>query len=182
MKFSKKPLIILFAVIATCISLSFFKASAESTPITDQQIELIKNNCVYTKNTLNQLHSSDALLRVNMGQTYESISTKLMEKFNNRVSNASLSNAKLSSATNDYDAALDNFRNDYIIYERQLTLAINIDCSKQPVSFYDAINIARTERDQVHNDVLKLNQLIDQYQSVVTQFAKDYQAFSQGDK
>lgn len=105
-----------------------------------------------------------------------------MEKFNNRVSNASLSNAKLSSATNDYDAALDNFRNDYIIYERQLTLAINIDCSKQPVSFYDAINIARTERDQVHNDVLKLNQLIDQYQSVVTQFAKDYQAFSQGDK
>lgn len=155
--------------------LFFWVASAQSVPMTDQQIKLIRDNCVSTENTLNQLHSSDALLRVNRGQTYESMSAKLMERFNSRVASNSLNNTELLSITNSYGAMLDSFRAHYISYEKQLTLAVNIDCSKQPVAFYDAIAQARIGRDQVHIDVLKLNQLIDQYRAAVDQFSKDYQ-------
>lgn len=153
----------------------FWAVSAQSVPMTDQQIKLIRDNCVSTESTLNQLHSSDALLRVNRGQTYESISTKLMERFNSRIASNSLNNTGLLSITNSYGTLLDSFRAHYISYEKQLTSAVSIDCSKQPVAFYDAIAQARIGRDQVHIDVLRLNQLIDQYGAAVDQFGKDYQ-------
>jgi flagellar biosynthesis chaperone FliJ len=182
MKIIKKIVIICLAA-AVIFTVSFFiKVSAQSVPMTDQQIDQIRNNCVSVKNTLNQLHSSDALLRVNRGQIYESMSTKLMEQFNSRVSGNKFNNSSLVSATNSYESVLDTFRTDYIIYEKQLTIAISINCSKQPVTFYDAVDLARTERDQVHSDVVKLNQSIDQYKSVLDQFEKDYQAIQQGVK
>lgn len=177
-----KTLTVFTAIVMVCGGVFFFKASAQSVPMTDQQIEQIRNSCSSTKNTLNQLHSSDALLRVNRGQIYESMSTKLMDKFNGRVANNGLNNSNLLSVTGSYNVALDAFRNDYITYEQQLTSAINIDCSKQPVAFYDAIALARVGRDQVHVDVVKLNQLIDQYQLAIDQFGKDYQANSAGTK
>lgn len=172
---SKKLSAICLVSVAILSIISLAVVAAQSVPMTDQQIDLIRNNCVSTKNTLNQLHSSDALLRVNRGQIYELISTKLMEKFNSRVSDNKFNNASLVSVTNSYESMLDTFRFDYITYEKQLVLAINIDCSKQPVVFYDAVALARTDRDQVHTDVVKLNQLIDQYKLSVDQFGKDYQ-------
>lgn len=164
---------LIFAVLFSGVF--FLSVSAQSVPMTDQQIELIRDSCVSTKNTLNQLHSSDALLRVNRGQTYESISTKLMERFNSRIASNNLNNVSLLSITNSYGTMLDSFRADYINYEEKLTSAINIDCTKQPVAFYDAIAQARIGRDQIHIDVLKLNQFIDQYGVAVDQFSKDYQ-------
>jgi hypothetical protein len=124
---------------------------------------------------LNQLHASDALLRVNRGQIYESMSTKLMDRFNGRVSNNGFDNTNLVAITKSYGLMLDTFRLDYITYEKQLALAISIDCPNQPVEFYDAVLSARTKRSQVNADVIKLNQFIDQYQLAVNQFEKDYQ-------
>jgi hypothetical protein len=110
------------------------------------------------------------------------MSAKLMDRFNSRVSSNSFDNAPLVSVTTNYGLMLDNFRSDYKTYEEHLSSAIAIDCSKQPVAFYDAISLARTERIQVHADVLKLNQYIDQYQSAVNQFEKDYQSSANGAK
>ncbi len=182
MRITNKLLIFGFVTVALISGLAFLPVFAQNTAMTDQQVQLIRDNCVSTKNTLNQLHSSDALLRVNRGQIYESMSTKLMEKFNSRVSSNGLSNSNLVLVANNYSTALDTFRADYIIYEKQLTLSMNIDCSKQPIVFYDAVALARNERSQVHADVLKLNQLIDQYQASVSQFGQDYQTAMQGVK
>lgn len=156
--------------------------SAQNTSMTDQQIDKIRANCVSAKNTLNQLHVSDALLRVNRGQVYELMSTKLMNRFNSRLANNSLNNNNLVVVTTSYESMLDTFRSDYITYEEQLSSAIAIDCSKQPVAFFDAISSARTERVKVHADILKLNGYIDQYQSAVTQFEKDFKTSPSGVK
>ena len=120
---------------AICVSCFVSVVSADDGAISDRQIQLIKDNCLSTKNTLTQLHSSDALLRVNMGQSYESVSTKLMVRFNNRLANNNITNENLLSVTNSFALVLDTFRLDYISYEEQLTIAIGIDCQKQPVSF-----------------------------------------------
>lgn len=148
---------------------------ALATNLSQSQQAAIVANCSSTKNTLNQLHVSDALLRVNMGQMYEAISTKLMDGFNNRVSNNGFNNSNLSGVSNSYDSQLDKFRSDYITYEDNLSTAINIDCKKNPTGFYDAVSTARNDRIKVHDDVVQLNKLIDEYGLRVNQFKDDYQ-------
>jgi len=175
MKISKKGILLGFIAAVLVCGISFIKmASAQNDQPTDAQIQLVQNNCLTLKNTLNQLHASDALLRVNMGQLYESIAIKLMNGFNGRIENNNLNNNSLVSVTKNYNAILNNFRDDYQVYEEKLSTAINTDCQNHPTSFYNAISLARTYRDKVHSDVLRLNQSITQYQSTVDQFESDY--------
>ena len=179
---SKKLIVGCFILACALGSIPLFKVFAQGTSLAEQQIILIQDNCISSKTTLNQLHVSDALLRVNMGQAYESMTTKLMDKFNNRISSNSLSNSDLVAVSKDYVSALDGFRLDYIAYEAQLSLALKVDCEKQPVDFYDAISVAYKGRNIVHDDVLKLNQYIDKYQLALDKFEKDYQAIGEGTK
>jgi hypothetical protein len=110
-----------------------------------------------------------------MGQMYEGIATKLMDGFNGRLSNNGFNNSNIAGVSNAYDLQLDKFRADYITYEDHLSAAINTDCKKRPASFYDAVATARSDRERVHDDVVQLNKLIDDYGLRVDQFEKDYQ-------
>jgi hypothetical protein len=173
------PKLIAFYLLAAALfSGAFFGiVAAQGTPMTEDQMGRIRSSCVSAKNTLNQLHANDALLRVNRGQMYESMSTKLMARFNARADSNHLNVKNLTIVAQDYDTTLTKFRDDYKSYEEQLYAALNIDCSKEPVSFYDAIAIARTQRAQVHTDVIKLHQYIDGYQAafdaLTTEFNKN---------
>lgn len=143
---------------------------AQSAPMTDAQIARIRLNCVSAKNTVEQLHASDALLRVNRGQIYESMTTKLMAPFNDRANSNHYDINGLTLAIQNYNSMLTTFRTDYQSYEEQLSSALNIDCTKEPVAFYDAVSLARTLRSQVHADVTHLNQYIDDYDTVLNVF------------
>lgn len=172
-----KKSIIICAITATAISgLSFWAVSAFDGTMSDNQILQIRGQCLSVKNTLNQLHSSDALLRVNRGQIYESMYTKLMDKFNYRVSSNKLNNDELKTIATEYNLALNTFRSDYQYYEEQLTKAIDIDCSAKPTQFYDAVALARTKRAQVHIDVDILNEKIDNYQVALGKFEEAFQS------
>ena len=50
--------------------------------LTDDQIVLIKTNCLDTQSTLQRVHSSDALARFNLGQQYNIISGRTLYIFN----------------------------------------------------------------------------------------------------
>lgn len=174
-------MLVLSLTIAVILSgLSLVYVSAQNALVTGQQIEQIQVNCLSNKNTLNQLHASDALLRVNQGQIYESMTTKLMERFNSRVASSRLNNDNLVVAVDNYKTALGMFRLDYKKYEEHLSAAISINCIEQPVEFYNAVADARILRSQVHNDVVILDQYIDQYQLSLDQFEKDYQSIFGG--
>ena len=169
---------LIIATVFSCASLA--GVYAQSTNITSQQVEKIRSSCTSTKNTLSQLHASDALLRVNRGQAYESIQTKLMDRFNSRIASNKIENDSLSTVTTNYGKALDKFRLDYKQYEEDLASALNIDCSSQPSKFYDAVSLARLKRSYVHNDVTSLNRLIDEYQSSLAKFQNDYKTAARG--
>ena len=160
---------------AAVSALSFLLASAQDPVLSEQKVQQIRGNCLTTKNTLTQLHASDALLRVNRGQLYESIYTKLMDRFNIRVASNKLNNDDLKKTADDYRNTLDIFRSDYKSYEEQLAKTLDIDCTAQPTQFYDAIVLARSMREVVHGDVVKLNQYVDQYQTDVDKFSSSYQ-------
>lgn len=147
--------------------------------LTPEQTTRIKANCVAIKNSLNQLHASDALLRVNRGQVYESMASKLMDNFNARLASNKLDNKAMTTVTNNYRTALTNFRADYIAYEQQLSAAIAVDCYEQPNTFHVAIDKARELRQKVHEDVLRLHRLIDDYRTSVGDFLLNYERISQ---
>lgn len=167
--------IIFFGIIVATIVGVFavYNTSAQSSPLEQSQINLIKSDCIAIKSTLNQIHSSDALMRVNMGQTYESISTKLIKRFNDRAYLNNMDNDKLVILSNNYDQLLNNFRNSYIIYEQHLSLAMDIDCKKDPESFYNAVALARNYRLKVREDIVSLNSELIKYQLEIAQFVKD---------
>lgn len=154
---------------------SFFMAQATRAqaepPMTEAHIARIRSNCVEAQSTLSQIHASDALLRVNRGQLYESISTKLMAPLNSRIALNRLDGSSLVATTVEYVAALDTFRSDYQTYEQSLSAVLQMNCVNQPVAFYDGVRAARDGRTKVYKDILALQQLIDKYKAGFEAFA-----------
>ena len=167
------------AALTVLLGIAAQTAHAQSVVLSQDQIDHIKSNCTSIKSTLNQLHASDALLRVNRGQVYESMASKLMDPFNSRLSNNGLDAKATSVVTASYRTMLDTFRADYKSYEEKLSEAINIDCTKQPEAFYATTEEARTLRAKVHDDVTKLNRNIDDYRSAVSDFLLNYERVSE---
>lgn len=169
----------LFSLFSIGLLASISGSSAKAEDLTPDQVEQVKANCVSIKNSLSQLHASDALLRVNRGQVYESMASKLMDTFNNRLGINSLDNKAMTTVTTNYRNALATFRLDYISYEQKLSAALHIDCISQPNSFHTTIQEARKLRETVHDDVLKLHRLIDDYRSSVGDFFLNYERLSE---
>lgn len=166
--------LVVFAMVSASIASLFAMQTTHAADLTPDQTSRIQSNCLSIKGSLSQLHASDALLRVNRGQIYESVGTKLMDRFNSRLANNSLDNKGLVTVANDYQAALTTFRTDYNTYEEQLSDAIAVDCVKDPVGFHNTLESARTKRAILHTDVVKLNQYIDDYRSAVSDFMLNF--------
>lgn len=182
MRIAKKFSILSATLLALSAVVFFTTPSFALSELTAEQTQLITTNCVSTKATLNRLHSSDALLRVNVGQIYETVGNRLINNFNARVVSNNMNSVNLIASGNDYDVALKAFRADYISYEEQLSQAMKIDCSKEPATFFDATAQAREKRKVVYADVAKLKQQIEHYIVTVDQFQAEYLAAANGVK
>ncbi len=145
--------------------------------MTDSHIQRIKQNCSSAKRTIQQLHTNDGPLRVNRGQVYASISSRLMTPLNSRLIVNKLDASSLVKISAQYDTALSAFIDTYIKYDNQMTTVLSIDCVKQPIKFYDAVALARERRVEVHTNVAKLHELIVEYDKECdifrTQFTND---------
>lgn len=167
------------SILAIGVLLPFAGGAAHAEDLSPDQAERVKANCVSIKNSLNQLHASDALLRVNRGQVYESMATKLMDAFNSRLGSNRLDNGATTTVTGNYRSALTTFRSDYIQYEQKLSAAIRIDCTEQPNTFHTTVQEARELRMKVHEDVVRLHRIIDDYRSAVSDLLLNYERVSQ---
>ncbi len=171
--------------IALAFAASFFMSvpatihAQSAQNLTDEQKQRISTNCVSIKNSLSQLHASDALLRVNRGQMYESMATKLMDRFNTRLSGNNLDAKAMTGVTSSYRSTLASFRTHYISYEQKLSETMRIDCTKEPSAFHSAVLTTRELRTKVHEDVTKLHDLIDDYRSSVGDFLLNYKRVSE---
>lgn len=152
-------------------------ASAEDmAPMTDEHIARIRANCVDAQAALFQLHASDAGLRVDRGQIYESMSTKLMAPFNSRIVLNRISDENLLTTAATYDKQLIAFRQQYQQYEEAMSATLRIKCTNQPVAFYDSVADTRTKRKLTHETVVELHKTIQKYGSEVEAYAKNFQA------
>lgn len=143
-------------------------------PMTEAHIARIRANCIDTKSTLQQLHATDAGLRVNRGQIYESIATKLMAPLNGRLVANRLDSETFLTIADEYDQQLQAFRLQYQQYDEAMTATLRINCINQPVAFYDGVADARTKRKLTHEATVRLHEIIQKYGLEVENFAKNF--------
>lgn len=146
-------------------------ASAEEARMTESHIARIKTNCVEAQTQLSRIHTNDALLRVNRGQLYERLLTKLMSPFNSRVALNNLSGSSLVKTAATYEQQLMAFRANYREYEEAMSATLKINCANQPVAFYDSVADVRAKRMKVHGNTLQLRQSIEDYRAEFESFA-----------
>jgi hypothetical protein len=163
-------LTLLFAGLVGGIFCTSMVVRAEGSPMTEAHIARIRSNCIDAQSQLTQLHATDALLRVNRGQLYELISTKLMSPFNSRLALNKLDDATLVSTSALYDQQLMDFRLHYQQYEEAMSSLLKIHCVNQPVAFYDSVSDARAKRSKVHESTVKLQESIKSYGSALNSF------------
>ncbi|OYX43935.1 hypothetical protein B7Y94_00765 [Candidatus Saccharibacteria bacterium 32-49-12] len=169
-KFSRLVLVAMAVSLTLILTVSQAGALDRLTPeLTPEQHSKVVSNCYSIKTSLNQLRASDALLRVNRGQIYESISGKLMERFNYRASSNDFDTSGLLAMSNSYDTRLGYFRTHYDAYARQLDEAIKIDCTTKPDEFHQSVMLARDKRGLVRDDIKMLHAHIDDYRGEVVQ-------------
>lgn len=150
-------------------------ANAQEAAMTSEQQDRIRLNCTEIKASVNQLHASDALLRVNRGQVYESLASRLMDRFNARLNSSRLDAKAMETVTTKYRSNLAEFRSHYILYEQKLSAAMKIDCAKEPARFYTTVQQAREYRAKVHEDVQLLHSSVDDYRNSVNDFLLNYE-------
>lgn len=172
-------MIVILALIATAIAggaaVSAVALAEETPPMTEEHIARIRDNCVDAQSILFQLHASDAGLRVNRGQIYESIATKLIAPFNSRLVLNRINEESLLSSASAYEKQLQVFRSQYQQYEEAMSATLRINCVNQPVAFYDNVADTRKKRQLTHQSSVELQAIIKQYGADVDTFAKNFE-------
>lgn len=165
-------LIGLFGALLALVS-SQAMAAEDTTVLTEKQIEAVVEACDNSQQQLRRLHASDALIRVNIGQEYNNLSSRLMAPLNSRIALNGLDGVDLSQATVDYNQAVTDFQDLYIIYEASVSAAIRTDCKKNPVGYYSHITNSRRLRAEVRDAIEGINDRIGQYETKFTAFSRD---------
>ena len=163
----KKSIVKLFVaslalLIVSIVPMSFVQAAPVS--LTEAKIETIRQNCLSAQVVLQRIQRTDAATRVNRGQTYEVILTRLMSPFNGRLAFNRLDEAAVFAATTKkFEQSLDRFKSDYTDYEDSVVKVLKIKCKDQPVTFYDNLTAAREARAVVASDITELATILQEY-------------------
>lgn len=156
-------------VMVLCLAFASTVSAAEPIDLTPEKITDIKTSCVSMQVVLQKIQYNDAANRVNRGQGYESLVTRMMIPLNGRaaVNGFSSSASVLADITTRYQQALDSFKNDYENYDNALSATLRLKCQEKPVDFYKNLTEARKQRTNLSNDVVNLSQLIEEYRQAV---------------
>lgn len=176
----------LLCLIATLIFTNHTKAqsfgvSGQLKPNDSVLYNSITMNCPDVKNRLVKIHENDGLARVNAGQQYDSVATKLMARFNSKIAESRLDGGKLFSYAAEFESHLTKFRDQYRRYETGMTQLIKSDCDAYPQNFYYLLDAVRSERQKVQDEVVKLHEIAADYRNEVKKFSKNYNNQKQGE-
>lgn len=174
MKYFQRFLLFLAITLSAAGTLQAIAFADDGDTITDAQLVQVRTRCSEIQTTLGHVHANDALLRVNRGQLYERISTKLMVPLNSRIVLNKLDSTSLVTVTAKYETDLKKFRTNYQSYEELLSDTTRINCVNQPTRFYSSLQQARIKRGEVYKNTQDLSMDITDYKQAFDEFAKPY--------
>ncbi len=143
-------------------------AVAQTAP-SSPPLHLIRSQCQSIRSTLQRIQHNDALLRVNAGQAYNTISTNLIAKLNSRLALAQIDSSRMVMIARDYEEARKAFAQQYNEYESNLTALVKTDCTDKPGEFYAQLIKTRDARRQVSESVTTMSKLAADYRVAVEQ-------------
>ncbi|RWZ79595.1 MAG: hypothetical protein EOT04_00920 [Candidatus Chaera renei] len=138
------------------------QSAGSTASLTEQKIATIRQNCVDAQSNLQRIQRSDVVARTNRGRSYEE-TLRLMAAFNGRLAYNKINEPRLNEIATELQKSFTTFYGNYTDYENTLEQVIKINCSEQPVSFYQQLVQARDKRKQLKNDVDAMQRLIDEY-------------------
>jgi hypothetical protein len=162
----------------TFFMLPSFNAQA-ATDITPEVVARIRARCVENQATLNRLHQTDAFLRTDRGNLYQTISSKLMVPMNRRLASNQLDGGALLTITSDYNAEYNRFYRAYVDYDNALSEVLDTDCDREPVTFYNALLDAREKRIKLSESNVKIKDHIRQYGATFAEFKTNFEKENQ---
>lgn len=163
-----------FAVLGSLFLVSSQRTEAATT-ITPEVVARVKARCVENQAALNRLHQTDAFLRNDRGNLYREISDKLMVPFNRRVASNQLDGGNLLMIAAEYNNQYNKFYATYIDYDNALSKVLDIDCSREPVAFYNALLSARGKREELSKINTAIKDLVLQYGKSFGEFKAAYE-------
>lgn len=167
MKKTTRTLFLLAAVLGLLVSPNVFAQEALLPATGDTPVDRLQANCDSIQSNLRRLHTSDALLRVNVGQVYNGISEKLMARLNSRLALNRIDSTEFVEITGRFEDARSEFSTSYTAYEVSLSNLTKIDCKTKPAAFYAALLTTRDARQKLSTIVQTLNENIQDYQVAV---------------
>ena len=130
-------------------------------------IKTLDRNCSSVRVAIKNIHTNDALTRVNVGQRYNSISTKLMARLNGRLAINKLDSSKLVNITNEFESTRLKFNSNYNDYDTAMTDLQRVKCSNNVADYYQKLTVAREARNKLSEDVKILDELLVRYKEEV---------------
>lgn len=159
---------------ASLFSLAFMHPTGAELVVSEAQIAAIKQNCVTNQAALNQLHQTDAFLRIDRGNLYRTISDKLMVPLNRRMASNRLDASALVRTTSQFNTEYKTFYQAYIAYDNRISRLLSIDCTKEPVKFYNALISAREARQYLYESNQRLVTHATDYKQQFDAFRVDF--------
>jgi hypothetical protein len=98
-----------------------------------------------------------------------------MTPLNNQITASKLDATLLTAITAKFDAAYKTFYADYITYDTNVSKLSTINCTKAPVSFYNALIVTREARQQLAKSNQLLVQLAQDYKTQFDQFKMTFE-------
>lgn len=153
--------IVLFAVLISMVISPVVRAEGT---LTDEQLDMVRTNCVDAQINLQRVQDADKRTRINRGHWYES-TLRLMTSLNSRIAQNRLDAPDMVTVVSEYQRVWDDFRGEYIQYDDALTNLIKTDCKQEPTTFNDRLVAVRAMRQKLNDLVNKFDTLFDRYQT-----------------
>lgn len=156
-------------VLAGCLLVSHMTSAQTdlSQPTGDTPVDRLQASCSTVQPTLRRIHTSDSLMRVNIGQYYNGISVKLMARLNSRLALNRLDSTKFIEITNQFEGERTAFAKAYSDYEVNLSTLLKIDCQDEPTEFYAELLKTRDARHKLSKTVQDMNDSVSEYRKAV---------------
>lgn len=159
-----KRIVLASLIITTLCFSSVSLAYAED--LSDERKTSVSQTCVGAQSNLQRLGSSDTTTRINRGRDYDQV-LKLFYLMNTRVASNNITEPKLAEITKNFEDELARFRENYNSYNDQLKSTVDFGCVNDPQGFYDSLDAARNRRANLNSNVVRLDNLIEEYQQVI---------------
>ena len=161
--------LVVLATIALLVSVFYNPVNAEeSTSITTAELNAIKENCATIHDNLKNVQYEDSRVRVHLGRYYETILTNFITPLNATLVSNNTPNVSLIENQSNFVSTRDKFSSDYITYQKNLEELVSIDCSVEPLRFYNKLVSVREMRAKVATDTTKLRELSEKQVTLVT--------------